>query len=370
MSNKKRTKKAVKINKVDLWQAKMSFNKDFRVKFYSKLISAIHNGRNLYEVLKFLLDRYSEKNPKDPKAVAMRVFISKMDERSKLSYTLQGWVSNEEIAIIDAGEESGELVDSLELAKNIIINQKKMKATLVKSLTYPFILVNVAIGVLFFLGNYVIPQITESMGNPETWEGVARSLYDVSLFVQSKDFYIMIGGLLLMSVVIFKTMASDWFNSPVRKYFDKVPPWSIYRDMQGAAFMISLSSMIKAGIKMHDSLIRMANNSSPWTKNRIRKIIHAQKSGHPNIGDALYATKQNFPDEETIYDVIFYQSSGNLDEILEKIGQENLDRTLKNLEVTSGRINAVALMFIISLVIWIVVGVMGIQEQITSQLSM
>ena len=74
---------------------------------------------------------------------------------------------------------------SLSLSRNIIENNKKMIGTLIKALTYPTILVTVAIFVLYFLGTYVIPQITESVGNAEEWAGV-RVAYIELLFLSSQ----------------------------------------------------------------------------------------------------------------------------------------------------------------------------------------
>lgn len=365
----KKNTKELKVSFLEIKFAKMSFNGSFRSNFYEKLANGIKNGVRFYDVIKNLEERYGQKNKKDPKAIAMWHIRKQMDEHSSLAKALQGWSKSEEVAIIDAGETSGDLVNALHLSRNIIENNKKMVGTLIKALTYPFILVTVAIFVLFFLGTYVIPQITESVGNAEAWTGAAGSLYKTSLFVQSEKFFISIGAFFGLLILIFNTMTSSWFGSNIRKYFDKIPPWSIYREMQGSAFIISLSSMLKAGIKIHDSLIRIAKNSSSWTRHRIGSIVMAQKSGHAGLGDAMLEANQGFPDKETIEDIKFYQSLGNLDEILDQIGQQNMKRTLANLEKISGRISALSMLIIIGMVVWIVIGVMSIQDQITTQMA-
>jgi type II secretory pathway component PulF len=366
---KKKKNKEIKVSAFEIKFAKMTFNSSFRISFYEKLENGIKNGVKIYDVIKNLEERYGQKNKKDPKAIAMWHMRKEMDEHSSLSRSLKGWAKSEEVAIIDAGETSGDLINALSLSRNIIENNKKMVGTLIKALTYPAILVTVAIFVLFFLGTYVIPQITESVGNAEAWTGAAGSLYKTSLFVQSEKFFISIGIFFGVMFFIFNTMTSSWFGSGIRKYFDKFPPWSIYREMQGSAFIISLSSMLKAGIKIHDSLIRIAKNSSSWTRHRIGSIIMAQKSGHSGLGDAMLESNQGFPDKETIEDIRFYQSLGNLDEILEQIGQQNMKRTLSNLEKISGRISAISMLIIIGMVVWIVIGVMSIQDQITTQMA-
>lgn len=366
---KKRNKKELKVSSLDIKLAKMAFNGDFRARFYEKIENGIKNGVKIYDVIKNLEERYGKKNKKDPKAIAMWHIRNQIDEHASLAKALKGWAKSEEVAIIDAGESSGDLMGSLSLSRNIIENNKKMIGTLIKALTYPAILVTVAIFVLYFLGTYVIPQITESVGNAEEWEGAAGSLYRTSLFVQSEKFFLSIFAFFGFLFLIFNTMTYSWFGLGIRKYFDKIPPWSIYREMQGSAFIISLSSMLKAGIKIHDSLIRIAKNSSNWTRHRIGSIVMAQKSGHSGLGDAMLEANHGFPDKETIEDIRFYQSLGNLDEILEQIGQQNMDRTLANLQKISGRISAISMMTIIGMVVWIVMGVMSIQDQITSQMA-
>lgn len=369
IKNKKRKTKVVKANSFDIWFAKVNFNTRFRIRFYKKLASGMSNGMKLIDIIANLRERYSKKSAKDPRAIAMRRIEVELGVESDLARALKGWAKKEEISVIDIGMKSGSLVQSLELAINMMENSLKVRKTLIKSLTYPAILFSAAIAVLFFIGTFVIPTITESIGNASSWTGTAGSLYSMSLFVQSNKFLYILCGIVFIIILVSKTISSSWGGASIRKYFDKIPPWSVYKNVQGSAFMLSLSAMLMSQVSIHTAIKEIAKNSSDWTKSRVNSIARAQLYGKSGLGDAMEEAGHVFPDEETIEDIKFFQDQSNFEVILSEIGQENMDRSIEKLEAISGRISVLALLSIIGLIVWIVLGVMSIQNQISMQMS-
>lgn len=362
----------IKSNAIERWFARINFNTDFRVRLYKKLASGMENGIKDIDIIENLQKRYEKKNLKDPIAVALREINKQARSNGNMAMALKPWVTNEEMAIIESGYASGNVPDAMRLAVKIIVSSAYMKSTIKKALTYPALLLVATVGVVWFIGTNVVPSITESVGNMATWSAQAQSLFSLADFVQSNAFLYGIGSMFVLAILISKTLSSSW-NSVglawLRRMLDKLPPWSIYKEVQGASFMISLSSMLASGITMHTALIRIANNSSDWTKHRITQIILAQNRGNSDIGDAMHNTGYNFPDYETIEDVRFYQNLDNLEKVLYDIGESNIDRTIDRIQKAAGLINFFALMTMISMVFWIVVGVLGVQGDISSSLG-
>lgn len=362
----------IRANAIEKWFAKINFNADFRVRLYKKLASGMENGIKDIDIIENLQKRYEKKNLKDPIAVALREINKQARTHGNMALAFKPWISNEEMAIIESGYASGNVPDAMRLAVKIIVSSAYMKSTIKSALRYPAILMIATVLVVWFIGTSVVPKITSSVGNMATWSGQAQSLFDLADFVQSNAFLYIIGLFFVLAILISKTISSSW-NSVglawLRRIVDKLPPWSIYKEVQGASFMISLSSMLASGITMHTALNRIANNSSDWTKHRITQIILAQNRGNSDIGDAMHNTGYNFPDYETIEDVRFYQNLDNLDKVLYDIGESNIDRTLERIKKAAGLINGVALMIMIGMVFWIVVGVLGVQGDISSSLG-
>lgn len=370
--NKRIDTSKIKANKFEKWFAKLNFNADFRIRLYKKLATGIINGVKDISVISELQRRYERKSLKDPRAICLRDIYNRVLSTGSVVEGLRGWASSEEISILEAGYASGNAPDAYHLVIKVIQNNKKMKSAIIKSLTYPALLLTVALGVVYFIGSSVVPKIEDSVGGMTEWSGQAQSLFSLSSFVQSDNFIYLLVGLVVGLIVIFKTLSSPWTKlglGKLRKFLDRLPPWSIYKDVQGATFMISLASMLSAGIPMQSSLIRIAKNSSEWTKHRVTQIVVSMNRGNPGIGDAMESTGYNFPDMETIDDIRFFQNMSDVERVLHEIGEENIDRTLERIQKAAGFLSMLALFIMIGMVFWIVAGVLGIQSDISDNIG-
>jgi type II secretory pathway component PulF len=68
-----------------------------------------------------------------------------------------------------------------------------------------------------------------------------------------------------------------WWSIPrwtggIRSFFDKIPPWSIYRDRQSAAFIAVLGGLLASGMEVDKALQRIERGSSSWMAWHIRNI--------------------------------------------------------------------------------------------------
>ena len=145
-------------------------------------------------------------------------------------------------------------------------------------------------------------------------------------------------------------MSMSRWVSKTRITFDKIPPWSLYRMWQGSSFLLAISSMMNAGVKLDEvSLGRIAKQSDPYLKQRIRALIRYITAGE-NLGDALYKTGYEFPDEEIIGDLQIYSKLRGFDENLIWIVQSWVDSLVEQVTITMKIVNTTVL-FLIAIVI-------------------
>src|SRR3546814_18795379 len=85
----------------------------------------------------------------------------------------------------------------------------------------------------------------------------------------------------------------------IRIYLDKIPPWSIYRMLQGSTFLLNIAIMIKAGVRLQNILIMMDKTGSPWVRSRVGAALAGINSGL-NLGQALPGTGYQFPDDRKV----------------------------------------------------------------------
>jgi type II secretory pathway component PulF len=117
----------------------------------------------------------------------------------------------------------------------------------------------------------------------------------VAQFIRGYSFLIF-SFLFVLIIFIIYTMPR-WISKS-RIMFDSFPPWSLYKMWQGSSFLLAISSMMAAGVKLDEvSLRRISNQSEPYLKQRVAMLVRYITAGD-NLGDALYKSGYKFPDEE------------------------------------------------------------------------
>lgn len=65
----------------------------------------------------------------------------------------------------------------------------------------------------------------------------------------------------------------------VRTFADKIMPWSIYQDIQGATFLLNMAALLKAKMTTLNSLNILQEFASPWLSTRLDSIIYRVRRG-------------------------------------------------------------------------------------------
>lgn len=63
-------------------------------------------------------------------------------------------------------------------------------------------------------------------------------------------------------------------NWKSRSLADNIMPWSIYKDIQGAAFLLNMAALLKAKMTTLNSLNVLQDFASPWLSTRLDSIIY------------------------------------------------------------------------------------------------
>ena len=172
-----------------------------------------------------------------------------------------------------------------------------------------------------------------------------------------------------MAALIMLIGAVVWslprWTGATRVKFDRIPPWSLYRLMQGSGFLLSFATMNKAGIKTTDALRLMQRDAQPWMVERLGKALGIMNNGF-NLGEALYRSKMEFPDAETVNDLRTYAGLDKFDEALVLIGRENLEETVQRIDSQASAMRNVGIVLLALVFTWIAAGIFSLQQQMTS----
>lgn len=342
------------------------FDKNSRIRLYEKIAALVGNGKQLQSSVENLLHRAEKKSKSDVTAVILRDVVFQLKQGRSLGQALDKYIPMGERILIIAGEKSGTLPDTLLLCANTIKASKKMTERAIFSILQPFFLLFALATSLFLISKLVIPKL-ELVYPTSKWEGSAKALALLSEFVNSPWFVGLIILFFVICIVIAVTLP-HW-TGKVRVFFDKLPPWSFYRILQGSAWLLSLSALIKSGTTLHESIHQMrkiANDpkvGNKWFHERMDLVLLGINNGM-NIGLSLEATGTGFPDNEIIDDLIVYGDLHNFDQTLYKIGQESIQTGLEKIDSQAAILKIVVkILFGISVAIF-ATGIISVEMQI------
>jgi general secretion pathway protein F len=167
------------------------------------------------------------------------------------------------IAVIGAGEQSGDLGLVLERLADDLEEQQALKAKLVGAALYPAIVTLVAISIVLFLVTYVVPQVAHVFASSKRALPILTVvMISVSTFVRSYG-WLMLVAIVLMAMGARLALA----NAQLRERFDaawlKLPILGkLARSYNTARFANTLAMLSAAGVPILKALQAAAETLS------------------------------------------------------------------------------------------------------------
>lgn len=316
-----KSKKNVK--KVDSY-LKFRFGLKQRLNIYERLAAFTKEEFPLFDSLQKFKARYDKK--KDFRGKIIAQWLEDMKYGASLSDVLQGWIPDAELNLIQAGEEGKGIEHGLDEAIKFGKSAQKIKNTIVSGATYPVILLLVVLGFIAMFSVKLAPTYLGILPL-ENWPSMGQNLYNFSHLIVS--YWYMIFILLGVAGFIISKTIGIW-TGPVREFFDKFPPWSVYKVYQGSAFLISLASMMQSGTPLNESLKKIKRTSSYWLAEYIGDMEKNLKKGGKYFGAHLDV---GLLDEETAGNVIDYSELGKFEKAVYTIGEKNLEESVEKIEI-------------------------------------
>ncbi|WP_323117806.1 type II secretion system F family protein [Burkholderia alba] len=343
--------------------AKFSLNADERLRLYRKIAKMLGNGLPLLKVLEELEWRASRegRKPNEPLAIVLSDWRFAVQNGQMLSEAMHAWVPATEQMIVSAGEQAGRVEAALVSVTDIVLSARRIRRAISGGVAYPVGLLVMMLGYLYLFGTRVIPKFA-LIADPEHWHGAARSLYVMSLFVQS---WMLLVVAVLAAFGAALALSLPRWRGPLRIYADRVPPYSIYRLVAGSGFLIAFAALQGAGVTVERALLKIGAISGPWLRERIDDTLLGVKSGL-NAGEALHHTGYQFPSREIVEDLCIYAEYGGFDNALKTLADEWLDEGVARIAAQMRVLNGVAIVVMAIVIGWLVTGFFGIQQEIAA----
>ena len=334
------------------------FSSKDRLKLWKRLGKFLRDGIPIVTALEELKNL---RKPSDPMAVALGEWVVAMKNGRRLYEAVKDWVTPEEAMLIMAGEQAGTLPEAMNSVVVVTSAKKAVQSAIKGGLAYPFFLILMAFGVLYLFNFKIIPTFTAVVPNAK-WTGMAKIMIVFGDFVQMWLPW-MAASVVALIIATFASLGR--WSGPSRTAFDRYPPFSIYRMMQGSSWVIALSALIKAGVPVVSALEQLAQGASPWARVRIEAALRGLRSGK-DLGDALHHSGYEFPDREIIGDLRVYATKSGFDEALRIIGNEWITESVEQIESLMRMVFSAVLLVAAGIIAFEVSGLMALQLQMAN----
>lgn len=321
------------------WVFRKSFGKSDRIELYESLMILIEGGVKLDDALKKMYAGYSHngKNPRHPMAIIISECIAVVGNGKRLSLALENWVPEQEVALLRAGEESGKTIFALEECVKLVTVKDRIMSSIVKAVSYPSILLCLSCVTLYIVATKVMPKMLK-ISDPNNWGFSASVLQFLSNAVTEYGLYCLaVLIMVIIWVIYFMRSESTVLRGDLRVFLDNLPPWSLYRLLQGSVFLLNLSLLLKAGVQLKDSLDLLSANASPWLKQRIEAISVGVGNGK-FLGYAMDLAGYQFPDKKAIMFLSILSEVDGLEEVLYQFSMRWMEKSVKSVDAIANRL--------------------------------
>ncbi len=257
------------------------------------------------------------------------------------------------VNMVRAGEASGTLDVVLGRIADYLQKQASLKSKVVSAITYPCIMVTVAIAVVIFLMSFVVPKITAVLlerGQQLPW--ITQLLKTVSEFI--RDFWIIMAVGVVAAIFLFKALLA---TEAARLRFDtfrlSMPILGpLFSKQAISRFCLTFSTLLRSGLPALDALkiVALVVNNARLTQ--VINDIHQRIMEGADIATPIKRSKV-FP-PMIGYMVAVGEQSGQLEEVLERIAEnyeEELDHAIQRLTSLLEPVIIIVLAVVVSFII-------------------
>lgn len=330
------------MNSVERFIYQKTFGADDRMEIYDSFRQYLLDGLSAEDTFNKLIENYTRRGKKPNNAIGKILEECSDNLRAgfSLAESLKEWIPDQELSIIESCDVAGKVADGFLNAMVIADGTAKIGSSVRTSAMITGYMFSLVMGIVALFCILLIPVVKQSVPL-EKWNVAQLGVW--YLYVILTEFWyvfivVICGGLMLL----IKSL-SFWTGN-IRYYFDSIPPYSIYRRLNGATFILNMNAMLSAGIPMENAIRSMVESCrSPWLLERLEATLNAIESGEENLGTALDVTGYDFPGEEAIIKMQSLFETTNREGSLKRFAEKWLDKTVSAVEKTGERIRIISL---------------------------
>lgn len=341
------------MNKFERFIYQKTFSANDRREIYDSFCQYLLDGVSAEDTFNRLIDSYTRrgKNPGNPIAKILRECSENLAAGYTLAQSFKEWLPEQELSIIESCDNAGRTADGFTNARTVADGTSRILSAVRSSVMITAYMISLALGIISLFCILLVPVLKQSVPLAQ-WNGFQLAIYYIYIGITSY-YWIMI--LLIGGIVYVVSKSLPVWTGNLRFYADRLPPYSIYRRLHGATFILNVNAMLSVGISMEETIRKMFEScQSDWMAERLEATMRAIESGEQNLGMALDVTGYEFPGEDAIIKMQSLFETSNPAASLHRFAERWLDKTITDVEKTGDRVRIISLFasgIIISLLI-------------------
>ncbi len=261
------------------------------------------------------------------------------------------------LAILEAGEKSGDLAAAFERLTRQLKWQDRIKKELSRALRYPLFLFFVAFGVTSFMMGFVVPEIVSFLTSLGT-----ELPFLTKLLIAGADLFAAVWWTLPLFLLVgwsgiaLGRKISDRFAQRADGWLLALPGiGNVLKKLSLARFATSFTLLLKSGLSMPDSLRIGARTLG----NKYLAARAEEAAGFIAVGRPLsQATAALFP-PRILQTIRVGEKSGNMAKALDEVARLYETEAQESVSSFLGALEPALTVFVGGLLVWIVLAVLG-----------
>ncbi|ADC73319.1 Type II secretion system F domain protein (plasmid) [Thioalkalivibrio sp. K90mix] len=253
--------------------AKLAFGASKRADMYEDLAAFQEAGIPPFDALKSVNDVHRKR--RNPLAYMTDEWIRVMEGGGTLADAMVPWADSAEVAMIASGDRSGELQEALVEVSKLTRARHEMMAEAAQKLTMPMVMIAALFGLVYYIAITIVPTAQDLLPE-EHMPAFAGGYFAFGAWVLSYGPVVVVA---LVGAMIALLVSLPIWAGPKRDRVDRWFPWTLYRSLQSAFFMITLSAMIRSGMPTAKALTELREYARPWMRRHLDRMLNSLRQG-------------------------------------------------------------------------------------------
>ncbi|MFT8643480.1 type II secretion system F family protein [Gluconacetobacter sp.] len=296
-----RSRPGVTANLTEWLDVHMSFRWRTRAQLYRMISVRMRQNASVDRILRM----YSRQQKRRRRSSVPRLLdsvLTRMTEKGlPFAEALRPYIPDDEYMMILSGERAGDIGSAMDLVCDIKTRTGRIMRAAQSAAFQPLMYIVVLFIYLYAMAKMVIPSLLHGVPG----QHAASTSQDVLVFAANlatgANAFIILGSLIATVVAVWFSLAR--LTGPLRVMLERMPPWSIYRNIQGYIWISSFIALVRAGMTDTDALAHQMQGASPWLAERLGAILARLGPRGMSLPEAMEDSGLAFPSPEVIDDI-------------------------------------------------------------------